>query len=82
MISTASTTSTSAVQFSLGLSKVSIRSALAVTLLAWNAATTIISENAVTPMDEPMGSPPRSFGAERDQRQRRHRHEQADQARR
>ena len=59
VISTASTTSTTAVQFSFGLSKVSIRNALAVTLRAWNAATTIISENAVTPIDEPIGRPPR-----------------------
>jgi len=48
------TSSARPVQFRFLLSKVSTVSAVAVTLLASNAAATMSSENAVTPIEEPI----------------------------
>ena len=53
---TARTISASAVQFRCRLSNVSPVSAVAVTLLAWKADATMSSENAVSPIDEPIAT--------------------------
>jgi hypothetical protein len=53
-MSTASTSSATPVHFRFLLSKVSTVSTVAVTLLASKAATTMSSENAVTPIEEPI----------------------------
>ncbi len=76
-MSTASTSSATAVQFRFRLSNVSVVSVVAVTLRAWNAEAMRSSENAVTPIEVPIGDAVVVRRAVADECERGHGHEQA-----